>query len=157
MKNTFLGLIVIAIIGSAFATGTDSASGTSVKEKKVVAAKKKAKASDTVTTASGLKYIIVTKGNGATPKAGQSIKVQYTGKLLDGSVFDSSVKRGEPFEFAVGTGMVIKGWDEALLTMSKGEKRTLIIPPALGYGPNGYPPVIPPNATLVFDVELISF
>jgi FKBP-type peptidyl-prolyl cis-trans isomerase len=119
-------------------------------------AKTAAKPSDTVTTPSGLKYIITKKGNGVTPKAGQVVKVHYTGKLMDGTVFDSSIPRGEPFEFPVGMGRVIKGWDEAVLTMSKGEKRTLIVPPALGYGPDGMGP-IPPNATMIFDVEIVDF
>ena len=81
--------------------------------------------------------------------------MHYTGTLLDGRMFDSSVKRGAPAEFAVGD--VIEGWNEALKTMSKGEKRTLIIPPELGYGAQGYPGIIPPDSHLVFDVELISF
>lgn len=136
-----------------------------VKTDAVVAAKKeaaapaspaKSKASDTVTTPSGLKYIVIKKGSGVKPKAGQNIKVHYTGKLLDGTVFDSSIPRGEPFAFAVGTGQVIKGWDEGLLMMSKGEKRVLIIPPPLGYGAGGAGP-IPPNSTLIFEVELIDF
>jgi FKBP-type peptidyl-prolyl cis-trans isomerase len=118
-----------------------------------------AKASDTITTASGLKYIITQKGpvGGAKPAKGTRIKVHYTGRLTDGKVFDSSVQRGQPFEFAVGTGSVIAGWDEALIDMTKGEKRTLIIPPKLGYGENGAAGVIPPNATLIFDVEMIDF
>ena len=114
------------------------------------------KASDTVTTASGLKYVVVKKGNGVMPQAGQTIKVHYTGKFLDGKVFDSSVQRNEPFSFAVGTGQVIKGWDEGLLLMSKGEKCVFVIPPQLGYGAGGAGP-IPPNTTLVFEVELIDF
>ena len=84
------------------------------------------------------------------------VKVHYTGKLLDGTKFDSSVERGTPIDFPVGQGRVIKGWDEALLSMKKGEKRVLIIPASLGYGPSGRGP-IPPNATMVFDVELIDF
>jgi cyclophilin family peptidyl-prolyl cis-trans isomerase len=117
------------------------------------------KASDTVTTASGLKYIVTQKGpvGGAKPAKGTNIKVHYTGRLTDGKVFDSSVTRGQPFEFAVGTGSVIAGWDEALLDMTKGEKRMLIIPPKLGYGDRGAAGVIPPNATLIFDVELLDF
>jgi len=126
---------------------------------KPAAKAKAAKTSDTVTTASGLKYIVTQKGpvGGAKPAKGAKIKVHYTGRLTDGTIFDSSVQRGQPFEFAVGTGQVIAGWDEALLDMTKGEKRTLIIPPNLGYGDRGAGGVIPPNATLIFDVELIDF
>jgi FKBP-type peptidyl-prolyl cis-trans isomerase len=117
------------------------------------------KTSDTITTASGLKYIVTQKGpvGGAKPAKGTRIKVHYTGRLTDGKVFDSSVERGQPFEFTVGAGQVIAGWDEALLDMTKGEKRTLIIPPKLGYGDRGAAGVIPPNATLIFDVEMIDF
>ena len=109
------------------------------------------------TTESGLKYIVVQAGEGPKPQAGTSIRAHYTGKFLSGRVFDSSVQRGEPFEFEVGMGRVIKGWDEALLDMQKGEKRILVIPSHLGYGERGYPPIIPPRATLVFDVELVGF
>ena len=111
---------------------------------------------DAITTDSGLKYVVVAEGEGETPTAGTSVKVHYTGKLLDGTKFDSSVDRGSPIDFPVGQGRVIKGWDEALLTMKKGEKRVLIIPADLGYGPSGRGP-IPPNATMIFDVELIDF
>ena len=111
---------------------------------------------DAITTPSGLKYVVVAEGTGETPAAGTMVKVHYTGKLLDGTQFDSSVERGTPIDFPVGQGRVIKGWDEALLTMKKGEKRVLIIPASLGYGPSGRGP-IPPNATMVFDVELIDF
>jgi peptidylprolyl isomerase len=89
------------------------------------------------------------------PAYGQKVTVHYTGSLLDGRVFDSSVRRGSPAQFAIGE--VIEGWNEALMTMSAGEQRTLIIPPELGYGTMGYPGVIPPNAYLIFDVELIKF
>ena len=157
MKQIVSGFIALALLGSVYAAAPDSAAPVSpVKEKKVVSAKKAVKGSDTVTTASGLKYIVIKKGNGVKPASGQNIKVHYAGRLLDGTEFDNSIKRGEPIAFAVGTGMVIKGWDEGLLLMSKGEKRTLIIPPDLGYGPRGAGP-IPPNATLVFDVELVDF
>lgn len=111
-----------------------------------------------VTTESGLKYVITEAGEGSRkPAKGQSVTAHYSGYLLDGTKFDSSVDRNQPFMFNVGQGMVIKGWDEAFTDMTKGEKRTLIIPPELGYGPDGYPPVIPPAATLIFDVELINF
>lgn len=110
-----------------------------------------------ITTKSGLQYIVTKAGAGEKAGNGKKIKAHYTGKLLDGTVFDSSVKRGKPFEFTVGIGQVIKGWDEALSDMNKGEKRTLIIPSDLAYGPRGRPPVIPPGATLVFEVELVDF
>lgn len=109
------------------------------------------------TTASGLKYIVITPGMGPKPKAGTKIKVHYTGTLTDGTKFDSSRDRNQPFEFVVGTHQVIAGWDEALMDMSKGERRTIIIPPSLGYGAQGAGGAIPPNATLIFDVELLDF
>ena len=109
------------------------------------------------TTQSGLKYVVTRPGSGPKPVSGNKIKVHYTGKLEDGTVFDSSIKRGQPIDFKIGVGMVIPGWDEALLDMNKGEMRTLIIPPNLAYGEGGRPPVIPPSSTLIFDVELIEF
>lgn len=112
---------------------------------------------ETVTTASGLKVQVTQKTKGAMPKAGDKVTVHYTGKLTNDSVFDSSVKRGQPFSFKLGAGQVIRGWDEGIAMLHKGEKATLTIPSALGYGERGYPPIIPQNATLVFDVELIDF
>ncbi len=110
-----------------------------------------------ITTASGLKYVVVEEGNGEeTPSKGANVTAHYTGKLLDGTKFDSSYDRGQPITFPVGAGRVIKGWDEAFLGMKKGEKRVLIIPSDLGYGPSGRGP-IPPNATMIFDVELVDF
>ena len=108
-------------------------------------------------TPSGLKYIVTKPGTGAKPAQGASVKVHYAGRLTDGKEFDNSFKRGQPIDFRVGTGMVIPGWDEGIMLMQKGEKRTLIIPPNLAYGPDGRPPVIPQNATLIFDVELVEF
>ena len=112
------------------------------------------------TTASGLQYEDTVVGTGATPQTGQICVMHYTGWLYQdgkkGAKFDSSLDRGKPFEFPIGTGRVIKGWDEGVATMKVGGKRTLIIPPALGYGARGAGAVIPPNATLMFDVELLG-
>jgi peptidylprolyl isomerase len=114
----------------------------------------------TMTTASGLKIQDTKVGTGATPQAGQTCVMHYTGWLYEngakGQKFDSSVDRGQPFEFPIGRGRVIKGWDEGVASMKVGGKRTLIIPPELGYGARGAGGVIPPNATLMFDVELLA-
>jgi peptidyl-prolyl cis-trans isomerase A (cyclophilin A) len=107
------------------------------------------------TTKSGLMYEVLSKGSGASPAAGATVSVKYKGMLLDGRVFDSTESRGAPVTFQVDR--VIKGWTEALLMMARGEKRRLVIPPELGYGERGYPGVIPPDAFLVFEVELVDF
>jgi FKBP-type peptidyl-prolyl cis-trans isomerase len=109
-----------------------------------------------VTTPSGLKYEDLTVGSGTQPSAGQTAVVHYTGWLTDGKKFDSSKDRGQPFSFPVGQGRVIKGWDEGVATMKVGGKRKLTIPANLGYGAQGAGGVIPPNATLVFEVELLD-
>lgn len=110
----------------------------------------------TVTTASGLKYVDVVVGKGASPVAGKQVKVHYTGTLENGKKFDSSLDRGQPFSFVIGVGQVIPGWDEGVMTMKVGGKRKLIIPSRLGYGTRGAGAAIPPNATLLFDVELLD-
>jgi FKBP-type peptidyl-prolyl cis-trans isomerase FkpA len=107
-------------------------------------------------TPSGLNYVVREKGTGAQPQPGQTVVVHYTGKLLNGTKFDSSVDRGTPFEFKLGMGQVIHGWDEGIALMKVGEKATLIIPSSSGYGPRGAGGAIPPNAVLIFDVELIE-
>ena len=109
-----------------------------------------------VTTSSGLEYWELKKGTGAPALAGKEVSVNYTGWLTNGKEFDSSLNGGEPIKFTLGVGQVIKGWDEGIAGMKVGGKRQLRIPSALGYGARGAPPSIPPNATLVFDVELMG-
>lgn len=119
-----------------------------------------AAAAETQTGPGGLKYQDTVVGTGAEAKAGQQVQVHYTGYLDDGgkkgTKFDSSVDRGQPFAFQLGAGMVIQGWDQGFQGMKVGGKRTLIIPPEMGYGARGAGGVIPPNATLIFDVELLG-
>ena len=109
-----------------------------------------------VTTPSGLKYTDLVEGTGASPKKGQTVTVHYTGTLESGKQFDSSRDRGKPMEYPFGVTPMIKGWDEGLATMKVGGRRKLVIPSALGYGPQGRPPDIPGNATLIFDLELLG-
>ena len=113
-------------------------------------------AEPTITTESGLKYIDVVPGTGRQAELGDTASVHYTGWLADGKKFDSSLDRKEPFSFRLGAGQVIKGWDEGVMGMKIGGKRKLTIPPQLGYGARGAGGVIPPNATLTFDVELLD-
>ena len=112
--------------------------------------------SETIVSKTGLRMIVTKEGTGKSPVVGQTIKAHYKGYLEDGTVFDSSYDRSQPFTFPVGQGRVIKGWDEAFLDMNVGSKRTLIIPPELGYGERGAPPKIPGNSVILFDVELID-
>ena len=107
-------------------------------------------------TASGLLYKITKKGSGAKAEAGKNVAVHYAGRLANGNEFDSSFKRGQPIEFTVGTGQVIRGWDEGLLLLNEGDEATFIIPPDLAYGTRGAGGVIPPNAWLIFDVKLVQ-
>jgi peptidylprolyl isomerase len=111
---------------------------------------------DAVTTPSGLKYVDEVVGAGDSPAKGKKVKVHYTGRLTDGKQFDSSVDRGQPFEFVIGVGQVIQGWDEGVISMKVGGKRQLIIPSELGYGARGAGGAIPPHAELIFDVELLG-
>jgi peptidylprolyl isomerase len=108
------------------------------------------------TTASGLQYEDSVVGEGESPKPGQQVTVHYTGTLTDGKKFDSSRDRNQPFQFTIGVGQVIKGWDEGVMSMKVGGRRKLTIPASLGYGARGAGGVIPPNATLLFDVELLG-
>ena len=108
-----------------------------------------------MTTSTGLKITDIVVGAGASPQTGQMVTVHYTGTLENGTKFDSSLDRGQPFIFQIGMGRVIKGWDEGVMTMKVGGKRKLVIPPELGYGARGAGGVIPPNATLIFEVELL--
>jgi peptidylprolyl isomerase len=115
-----------------------------------------ANSADTITTKTGLKYIEEKIGDGAEAKSGDKVSVHYTGTLKNGKKFDSSRDRDKPIDFVLGTGGVIKGWDEGIAGMKVGGKRKLIIPSELGYGKRGFPPTIPPNAELHFDVELVA-
>jgi len=143
-----LACLLGLLAGPALAQGTGKAAATAGKETKMVK------------TASGLQYEDVTVGTGAVAAAGKTCVMHYTGWLWEngqkGKKFDSSVDKGQPFQFPLGQGRVIKGWDEGVATMKVGGKRRLIIPAELGYGEGGYPPVIPANAQLIFDVELLD-
>lgn len=129
---------------------------TTVTENNILIASNTMSDANVVTTPSGLKYVELKEGTGATPQPGQTVEVHYVGTLENGTQFDSSRDRGQPFSFKIGVGQVIKGWDEGLSTMKVGGRRQLIIPPELGYGARGAGGVIPPNATLHFDVELLG-
>jgi FKBP-type peptidyl-prolyl cis-trans isomerase len=109
-----------------------------------------------VKLSSGLVYQVLVPGDGDEARKGEKVTVHNTGTLTDGTVFDSSIPRDQPFSFRLGAGQVITGWDEGVAGMKEGEKRELTIPPDLGYGSSGAPPKIPPNATLVFEVELVD-
>ncbi|WP_414565707.1 MULTISPECIES: FKBP-type peptidyl-prolyl cis-trans isomerase [unclassified Anabaena] len=129
---------------------------TSLTENNILIASNTMSDDNVVTNPSGLKYVEIEEGTGATPEPGQTVVVHYTGTLEDGTQFDSSRDRKQPFSFKIGVGQVIQGWDEGLSTMKVGGRRQLIIPSELGYGSRGAGGVIPPNATLLFDVELLD-
>jgi FKBP-type peptidyl-prolyl cis-trans isomerase len=138
-----LAITLLVAVNLAFAQKTDSGGPTKV-------------TGEPTKTASGLEYWDIKVGTGAEAKSGQKVKVDYTGWLTSGKKFDSSVGTGRPFSFDLGGGQVIKGWDEGVVGMKVGGKRQLRIPPDLAYGQKGYPGAIPPNATLIFDVQLID-
>jgi len=125
-------------------------------ERAMIAEKLGIDLADMVHHESGLEWVVRKEGTGEVPKKGETIRAHYTGYLLDGKKFDSSVDRGQPFQTPIGVGRVIQGWDIAFTDMKVGEKRVLFIPPELGYGARGAGGVIPPNAQLVFDVELLG-
>ncbi len=137
-------------------TQASPASDTVTENNTLIASEKNMSDGKVVTTPSGLKYEVLQEGTGETPKSGQTVTVHYTGTLEDGTKFDSSRDRGQPFQFKIGVGQVIQGWDEGVGIMKVGDRRKLIIPPELGYGSRGAGGVIPPNATLIFDVELLG-
>lgn len=124
--------------------------------KPAASVKNESKVADMMKTPSGLAYVDLQTGTGPQPTAGKAVKVHYTGWLENGTKFDSSVDRNQPFDFIIGVGQVVPGWDEGVMTMRVGGKRKLVIPPQLGYGASGAGGVIPPNATLIFEVELLD-
>ncbi len=148
-------LLAIAFIGTPAASDAQSQSPAAAAQPAGVPTSESSLPSGAVQTASGLQYLDQVVGTGPRPQTGQTLVVHYTGYLDDGTVFDSSVQRNEPIEFALGVGAVIPGWDEGLATMNVGGKRRLVIPPELAYGAQGQGP-IPPNAWLTFDVELLA-
>jgi FKBP-type peptidyl-prolyl cis-trans isomerase len=143
-----IGVILIAVIGVAiFLTLRNNQSNTAATQ---------TAAGKTTTAASGLQILDEVVGTGAEAKTGDTVSVHYTGTLTDGTKFDSSLDRGTPLDFTIGAGNVIKGWDEGVVGMKVGGKRKLTIPPDLAYGASGYPPVIPANAILIFEIELVT-
>lgn len=144
IRNLLVGVTLCLLMASVVVVNAKQASSGKTKTAKVIVTK------------SGLKYTDIKVGSGKTAKAGNTVVVHYTGWLTNGKKFDSSRDRKEPFSFSLGRGMVIKGWDEGVAGMKVGGRRKLIIPAKIGYGADGRPPVIPPNATLIFDVELLG-
>jgi FKBP-type peptidyl-prolyl cis-trans isomerase len=148
--KTFVAIFFVAVVGIASWAGAQTAPA-----KKAAGGPTKVVGEPTK-TASGLEYWDIKVGTGAAANAGMKVKVDYTGWLTDGKKFDSSVGTGRPFDFLLGGGQVIKGWDEGIAGMKVGGKRQLRIPPGLAYGEKGYSSLIPPNSTLIFDVQLVD-
>jgi peptidylprolyl isomerase len=144
-RRLWLTVVALAGLGTVLAFTAPGSAQEKKEEKKKV-----------VTTKSGLKYEDLKEGTGAEAKKGDTVEVHYTGTLTNGKKFDSSLDRGQPFSFKLGAGQVIKGWDEGVAGMKVGGKRKLMIPPELGYGARGAGGVIPPNAELIFEVELLK-
>jgi FKBP-type peptidyl-prolyl cis-trans isomerase len=158
-RRLVLAIALIALLATAAVAQKSTKTQTKTASPKKVATNTNAPTvvtGEPVTTKSGLKYWDIKVGQGATATPGQSVTVHYTGWLGNGKKFDSSVDRRQPFDFHLGAGEVIKGWDEGVAGMRVGGKRQLRIPADLAYGNRGYPPVIPPGATLTFDVELLG-
>ena len=155
-SSRWLALAAVALLAGCHATGMKPANVTGGATPQKAAAPAAPTTPQMVTTSSGLKYQDLVVGTGDLAEPGKDVSVHYTGWLTDSTKFDSSVDRGQPFTFRVGAGNVIRGWDEGVAGMRVGGERKLIIPPEMGYGTRGAGGVIPPNATLVFDVELLD-
>lgn len=154
MRNVEKIIVLLLLIAAVSIPACSQKEGTASAEK-APAAQSQATAG-AVKTPSGLSYTDLVKGTGASPTSGKNVTVHYTGWLENGTKFDSSVDHGQPFTFRIGAGEVIPGWDEGVMSMKVGGKRKLVIPPQLGYGAAGAGGVIPPNATLIFEVELLD-
>jgi peptidylprolyl isomerase len=161
MQKTIIALVLMLVVSAGAAFGQRRTTRhpirpTARKTKTMDSTASSANKMNAVTTASGLTYVVTQHGTGAQLKAGDNIIIHYTGLLTNGQKFDSSVDRNEPFSFPLGAGRVIKGWDEGIAKLRVGDRATLFIPPTLGYGAAGAGGVIPPNATLIFVVEVIG-
>ncbi|MBL0177264.1 MAG: FKBP-type peptidyl-prolyl cis-trans isomerase [Ignavibacteria bacterium] len=156
MKQLLALAVVFALLAPAAAAQNKDGEKAPAMTKTLKTKKDKVSKEKVVTTKSGLQYVDLVVGKGAAPVKGKTVRVHYTGTLTNGKKFDSSRDRKEPFEFVIGTGGVIKGWDEGVMSMKVGGRRKLIIPSDLAYGDRGMPPTIPAKATLVFDVELLG-
>lgn len=154
LKKSLLALLLASFLLVSAACGDDDGGGDDGEDGGDVAASECS--NEEVETPEGLIYKDIECGEGEEPETGDTISVHYTGTLEDGTEFDSSIPRGQPFQFVLGAGQVIQGWDIGFQGMKVGGKRELKIPPELGYGPDGSPPTIPPNSTLIFEVELVD-